>query len=480
MAAVIVGGSISGLASALVLADLGHEVQILERDRGVPPETVEEAHRHWPRPTVPQATHSHAFASLGCNLPRTRAPSVYRALIDAGATEIRLGESMPPSLSDRSPEPGDDDLLMLACRRSTFEWALRREVLRLPQVRVEPGAVVRSLEFGNGDGRRVVGARTQDGRTFTADLVIDACGRRSAATRWLSEAGIPVAEDQVGACEITYYTRFYRLLADQPPGPLNRGFGAGGLWDHYTAVLFLGDNRTFSISIGVLPDDPEMKLLRSEPAFTAALRATPLLAPWLSPGASVPISGVHAMGGLDNCLRGVATSKQSPAITGLYHVGDSVCTTNPAYGRGISLAFAHAYQLGDVLSSYPDVGNEQAREVAHATERLFSPWVAEAVQNDRGRAMLWKSTINGTSLPPMPPGMVTFGSVVAAAATDPVVWRRVARVMMMLAPPTALYADEEIRGRVAQAFAAGAPPQIPAPSREELVSVVTSAADLVA
>src|SRR5215475_18532 len=409
--AVVIGGSVSGLATALALSDAGHQVRILERHGTPPPDTIEGAHSDWNRPTVPQAVHSHAFASLGCKLIRDKAPDVYAALVGAGAAEIRLGERMPPTLSDRSPQPGDEDLLMLGCRRSTFELVLRQQVVRRPGVRVELDSTVRGLELSRTGTSRVTGVRTDDGRVVEGDLVVDASGRRTAASRWLSDVGLPFADPITDSAEITYYTRFYRLLADVPPGPLNRGFGAGGLWSHYTAVLFIGDNGTFSISIGVLPDDAAMKALRFEPAFTAALRATPLLAPWVAPGASEPISKVHAMGGLDNSLR---RQGGAPPVAGFFTVGDSACTTNPAYGRGVSLALAHAYRLADVLAEHPDVTTEQAAVWSAETERLLAPWFAEAVQNDRGRAALWRSTVAGQQPAQPPPGVVTFGAVAAA------------------------------------------------------------------
>jgi 2-polyprenyl-6-methoxyphenol hydroxylase-like FAD-dependent oxidoreductase len=469
----IAGGSIAGLASALALSELGYEVEILERDPKPPPPTVDQAHAAWPRPTVPQAVHSHAFASLGVNLLLERAPDVYAALVAAGAGEIRLAERMPPTIRDRSRQPGDEELRMLACRRSTFELVLRREVLRQPRVSIFPGRTVRAVELAAHGRPRVVGVRTDDGRLRSGELVIDATGRRSAAVRWLADAGVPVANGQVESCDITYYTRFYRQLADKPPGPLNRGFGAGGLWDHYTAVLFLCDNQTFSISIGVLPEDTHMKALRGESAFAAALQATPLLAPWVAPGAAEPISPVYAMGGLDNSLR---PATGATLVPGFVQIGDAVCTTNPAYGRGVSLALAHAYRVADLLTAHPDVDDEQAAEVARETDRLFRPWFDEAVQHDLGRARLWRATLRGESLPRPPADVVTFGTAVLAAAVDPVVWRRLVRVMMSLDPPATVYADEETRARVQDALAAGPGPQLPAPTRAQLVGVVRAAA----
>ncbi|GAB2858770.1 hypothetical protein GCM10027176_71600 [Actinoallomurus bryophytorum] len=473
--AIIIGGSIAGLAGALALSEIGYDVEILERDPSPPPESTEEAHDGWPRPTVPQATHSHAFASLGVNLLRERTPDIYAALVAAGAGEIQLAERKPPTLVDAGEEPEDAELNMLASRRSTFELVFRREVLRRPRITVHPGTTVRGLEFAPGGGRRVTGVRTEDGRVVHADIVIDAAGRRSPVTQWLAEAGVPVAADQSESCEITYYTRFYRSLTKGPAGPLNRGFGAGGLWDHYTAVLFLGDNGTFSVSVGVLPQDTLMKGLRKEPAFTAAVRATPLLAPWIAPGNAEPISGVHAMGGLDNMLRGAATTRQEP-VPGLFLLGDSACTTNPAYGRGVSLALAHAYALAEVLRNEPNVGEAQAREAARVAERLFTPWFNEAVQNDRGRGGLWRATVTGVTLPPPPEHVITFGAVAEAAGSDPVVWRRLVRVMMSLSTPDTVYGDEEIRVRVRKALAASNGHGLPGASREQLVRAVNETA----
>jgi 2-polyprenyl-6-methoxyphenol hydroxylase-like FAD-dependent oxidoreductase len=275
------------------------------------------------------------------------------------------------------------------------------------------------------------------------------------------------------SCKIVYYTRYYRMLTDAPPGPINRGFGAGGLWDSYTAVLFLGDNRTFSISIGVLPEDTELKSLRHEDAFTAAVRATPLLAGWVAPGNSVPISPVYSMGGLDNSLR-LPDPTQAP-VTGFYGLGDAICTTNPSYGRGVSLGLSHAFLLADLLAEQPAVTPAQATEFARRTAELVRPWFEEAVANDRGRAGMWTATLHGEAPQRPPAGVVTFGLAVAASTADEVVWRRVANVMMMLAPPRALYADEEIRERVGKVLAGGPPPQLPGASRSDLVNAVANA-----
>ena len=472
MKIIAIGGSVTGLAAAAALSDRGHEVLVLERETTSPPSTLDEAANGWPRPTVPQAAHSHAFGSRGTNILREKLPDVYAALVEAGAGEVTLADFTPPTLGPVERIPSDDLLNMLTVRRSTFEWVLRAQVLARPGVSLRTGATVRGLVV---DGDRVTGVRLDGGEELTADLVLDASGRKTSSAKWLEEAGLPVPEAQSESCRITYYTRYYRRLSPAPPGPLNRGFGAGGMWDSYTAVLFLGEGDTFSISVGVLPDDRPMKNLRDEAAFTAAIRVTPLLAGWVAPGNSEPISPVYAMGGLDNSSRFVDPAADRLTV-GFYGLGDAVCTTNPANGRGVSLALAHVYELADLLDAHPSVDRGQAAQFAGVTQGLLAPWLYEAMANDRGRAGLWEAVAAGQQPQMPPPGVVHFGAAVAASIKDVEVWRRVAQVMMTLVSPAELYANEEMAQRIGKALAGGPPPQLPGASRAELVAAITDAA----
>ncbi|WP_016905310.1 tryptophan 7-halogenase [Streptomyces xiaopingdaonensis] len=468
--ALVIGGSVAGLVAALALADAGHEVGVVERDGDPVPENTGQAHESWRRPTVPQVHQSHAFGSLGTNILRTRMPAVYRRLVEAGAREIRLGEAMPPTLTDRTPQPGDEELRMLGSRRTTFELVLRQVVAEDSRIGLTPGATVDGLVVT--ESGRVAGARLRDGTRLPADLVIDASGRRSHGAEWLAAEGIAQPRRTTHSADITYYTRYYQAHSPKPAGPLNRGFGAGGLWDHYTAVLFLGDNDTFTLSFGVLPEDTEAKALRRTEVFDAAVRATPLLAPWVDPEYATPISAVHSMGGLDNSLR--VHDEQTPPVPGYLPIGDAVCTTNPAYGRGVSLAIAHATALVDLLGDHPEPDEEQARAAAELARETFTPWFEDAVRNDAGRAGLWRATLAGNPPQKPPEGVLTFADLAEASGTDPVVWRRMVRSMMSLDDPAAMYGDEEIRLRVKQA-AASPVPGFPAPDRASFVETLRAA-----
>jgi phytoene dehydrogenase-like protein len=87
---VVIGGGITGLAAARVLTDRGARVTLLERDVEPVVESAGEAFASWKRPGAPQIRHSHAFLGRLRALLRDRYPDLLRALLDAGASELRM------------------------------------------------------------------------------------------------------------------------------------------------------------------------------------------------------------------------------------------------------------------------------------------------------------------------------------------------------------------------------------------------------
>lgn len=470
--AVIVGGGVAGLVAAIALRPLGYRVQVLERDPVAAPESVARANGDWIRPTVPQALHSHAFTSLGTGLLRKRVPEIYAELLAAGAWEIDLIAALPALLRD-APEAADPELVVLACRRRTFDSVLARVAGRLG-VAVRRGATVRGLVLSRADAPRVVGVRLSDGAIIEADVVVDATGHRAASRRWLARAGIAVAPDETWASEFACYTRFYRCLGDGLPGLLNRGNADGGIFGHYMAFVHPGDNGTYSIGIGVLPDDPVLTEVRDEAVFTAVIGATPLLAPWTAEGAGEPISPVHAITVPDNAVYGVATSRQRP-VAGLFPLGDAACVTNPLYGRGVALAVAHAFRLAEVLADEPGAGSRQGARAADLVESLLAPWARQAASDDLERIRPWRAAVHGEDSPPLPWDHLGVGAAARAAALDATVWRRLARVQMSLDSPMSFYQDAAMRARIRAALDGRERPAGPAPGRDELLRVVGGA-----
>src|SRR5690242_4368891 len=160
----------AGLGTALALARDGHGVTILERDDTPMPASPDDAFEHWERRGAPQVRHSHAFLARSHALLVERAPDVLASLLDAGATELRFTDDLPPTLTDHEPRPGDDELVAIACRRTTFEWVLRRAALGEPGVELRHGVAATGLASSrSSDGAPVVTGVQVEGGVIDAD-----------------------------------------------------------------------------------------------------------------------------------------------------------------------------------------------------------------------------------------------------------------------------------------------------------------------
>ncbi|AEW94186.1 MULTISPECIES: NAD(P)/FAD-dependent oxidoreductase [Streptomycetaceae] len=289
-AVVVVGGGFGGLATAWALAERGLRVRVLDRSAPPPEGPAHRAAWTWRRPTVPQNTQSHVLTSLGVRLLRERLPRVYEAVLAAGARPLDLTAAVPATARGFVRQPSDDDLVALAVRRPVLELALYRAVRALPGVEVSHGATVRALELDPA-GRRVRAVVTGAGERIEAPVVVDASGRRALSAGWLAAAGVPVAPDATCPNAFRAISRLYRL-ADPArlPAPLNRGNAAGGIFDHFAAVVHLADNGLFALNFAVLPDDPATDALLTPAGFAAAARITPQVAAWVDERVAAPVS----------------------------------------------------------------------------------------------------------------------------------------------------------------------------------------------
>ncbi|MGH3770284.1 MAG: hypothetical protein ACRDRW_02615 [Pseudonocardiaceae bacterium] len=60
-----------------------------------------------------------------------------------------------------------------------------------------------------------------------------------------------------------------------------------------------------------------------------------------------------------------------PVVTGLHAIGDTVCTTHPTLGRGLSLAVQGALDLADSLAAHPDDPPAQAEAINRAFRTIM-------------------------------------------------------------------------------------------------------------
>jgi 2-polyprenyl-6-methoxyphenol hydroxylase-like FAD-dependent oxidoreductase len=464
---VVIGGGVAGLTAGLGVARRGHAVTVVERDDQPLPGTPDDAFDHWLRPGVPQIRQGHNFLARTRSVLARHAPDVLSALLEAGAGEHDQSVHIPGE--ERIPE--DAELVNITCRRTTFEWALRRALASEAGVEFRRGAAAVGLRLGESDGIPAVTGLCLGDCVVPADVVVDAAGRRSPVRGWLRAAGVSLPLETVEDCGITYVTRHYRLRPSAQ-APELRGFvtllGDLGYMAYFIGV---GDRRTFCVSLGVPPWDSELRAACLD-RFEAITRSIPALEPWSDPGLAEPIMDAQPMAGNHNVLRPFMVDGR-PAVLGLLPVGDSLCTTDVYFGWGVPLALSHGFALADAVATHPGRQLEQVKAFQLAVMPETEACFATSVADDRERSRRWRGEPRDPDDPVAERHDLIREGVLPGTSFDPDLCRAWLRRINLLDRPNDLFADPELVGR-AEAIRrerSGRAPRHPIPTRADLLAM---------
>ena len=378
------GSGIAGLGAALALGNGARHVTLIDRDPAPPTGSAEDAFASWERRGATQLRHSHVFLGRLTTLLRERYPELLKDLLDSGARIFRFADGLPPAIKNRYvPQPGDEDLAILFCRRTTLELVMRRYAARQAGVVFIDNAGMRGLLTERTSAGLVVeglkvecGGKLEDMR---ADVVVDASGRNTPFPDWLRAVGVDVVEEE-SPTGILYFTRHYRLR-DGKQEPSRDGTPLAGDMGYLKFGVFNADNRHFSITLATPEIETALRMAVVRPEiFDAICREIPGCARWTDPERAEPASPVYAMGNLKSVWRNHQTNGTSPVLN-FFAIGDAAIRTNPLYGRGCSAGVVHAHILRAALDATRDP-LERAKKVEQDTRAALRPYYDAMVRQD--------------------------------------------------------------------------------------------------
>lgn len=364
--AIVMGASIAGLWTARALIDHFDEVLVLERDH------LPEGPEH--RSGAPQVRQFHTLLQAGLQQMKVWFPGLEEELIAAGAVPYDVIGDIDVRIRNRWYPRFPSGWILLSCSRVLLESRIRRRVRQNPCIQFVEDVEVVGLQRDEA-GRRVTGVRVhrrrggtsqqEENLVFTADLVVDALGRRSQTPAWLMELGYPAPKEHEVNSFLGYVTRKYRRKPNTPMILV----GATPPHDPYAGLVFPEEDDTMVAMIGGYnknypPTDPaefDVFLKKLGPEFQEALQG------------AEPISQPYGYRGTSSRWRHYEQLERWPER--FVVLGDAFCGFNPIYGQGMSVAAmsaaALAERVGRSNGNLDGVAQATLREIGQITEPIW-------------------------------------------------------------------------------------------------------------
>lgn len=341
--ALVIGASMAGLLAARILT--GHFDRVVVIDRDTLPDGPDV------RSGVPQGKHIHALLSAGQDLLESLFPGLSNELTQSGSPRMTWCRDTCYFTPGGWIKRFDSKIRTNVISRPDLEFRVRRRVEADPRVTFLTGREVHALTT-TPDRTTVTGVEvtvrgTEAAEQHRADLVVDASGRGSKAPSWLEALGYPVPSETAVNSKVGYASRIYEKPAQEPDWKILFINGRSAENNPRGGAIFdIGDGK-WQVSLGGMnevypPTDDE-----GFDAFTRLL-PSPTLAEALRTAKPIsPITGYRIPGSRQRHYEKLARRPEHFIL-----MGDSVCSFNPIYGQGITVAAMEAVELGRMLERW--------------------------------------------------------------------------------------------------------------------------------
>ena len=431
--AIVIGASIGGLCAARALSQSFERVTVIDRDQ-LPAGPVA-------RRGAPQSRQLHFLLARGREALEELFPGMSDELVGAGAVTADMQAKFNWHFGGHRLRKAQSGLIGIGVSRPLLELTLRSRIMQLPTVTMIERCDVTAL-LTDPDLRGVIGVRTRSRAdrgaesVLDADLVVDASGRGTRSATWLEALGYEQAPEERVRIQLAYQTRSYRrepedlggdICSVYPPYPeQTRSAGIAAVAaDRFSVILSTCGGEELPARDEAMAEFAES--VGGHDIAEVIRTATPLTEPVVM---RFPESVRRRYEQLDRFPEGYLV------------VGDALCSFNPLYGQGMTVAALEALLLIRLMREQED--DLAGRFFSAAAELLDTPW------NLTTAGDLQFAHVEGEPSAEMLEMEEYFQRYREAAADDAVLTCALLRVFNLLDEPSRL-SEPDLKARVLRA-----------------------------
>ena len=337
--AIVIGGSVTGLLAARVLAHHFDEVTVIERD--VFPDEAEF------RNGVPQSRHLHILLAKGREIFAEFFPTFESDFQELGVPALDIGRDTAFRSAGGWGKRVESGIITNPVSRVTIDWYIRQQLLKRDTIHFILQTEAKSLVIEDGVvvGLNVESRADHSTQTLKADLVVDASGRGSHTPEWLESLGYERPPQTVVNSFLGYATRWYKipvgwdadwrliLISSDKEGHNYRAGAIQEVEGDQWVVTLAGINKVYP------PTDDE--------GFLEFARQMPDDSIYRVIKDAEPISPIYGYRRTENVWNHYEKLERHPEH--FIVMGDAYCGFNPIYGQGMTVAALEARQLNTIL-----------------------------------------------------------------------------------------------------------------------------------
>lgn len=321
---IVIGGSFTGLLVALASSVKGLKTIIVERG-----DLASGVHSRF----VPQAEHIHLLLGLGERLIDAIAQGIFDDMRQEGALRVDQGHGIRCFDGHRWRQRFPTGVYATYFSRGLLQRHLLNRVHRQTLIQILEKSSVCQIEFDRGNGHTKGVRVNKECREIEieAKLVIDASGRSSKLSKWLERIGVFVEQSHVRT-DMGYVSQRFKRPANRPQWDALLALPRLPEVPRMAAICCIEDNQWQVTAGGWLGNYPE----RSATDLRRFLTELPVPEFVEALDTASPNSDVSRMCISGSRWRHFERCKGLPS--GLLIVGDALCSMNPLYSQGMTIA----------------------------------------------------------------------------------------------------------------------------------------------